>query len=1032
MTNFFKICCRAQFLNAATVRFNLNFTLIAIICVALIIFLLSPSYPVEAAPKKSDKVSVVSAKAELKRVSIDPIKSQTRLISEDELLILQMEMTGFLLIDAMPGYPNQGSVLLPLQDVTEALDFAISSDPDTGRAGGWFLSENRLFSLNIDRSVAIYDGRTEKFPPEMARVIDGDIFVDARLIAKWFPVDISFDLSNLLVEIESREPLPIEQKLERNQRRKKALAQKTRTGEKTPTRPVPYEYLSWPVTDTSLEFNFDKSDTGSTKGIVQNTHSTFDVGKLNADLFLVSTDSKQFSQARLKLGRKDVSGNLLGFLKASEFEVGDIATPQMALVSSTEIGRGAMFSNIPINSPTEFGRITLQGDLPVGWEVELYRNEVLLDFRESQTDGRYVFEDTPLLFGVNVIRLAFYGPQGQTRDEVKQIRVGADQVKPGKSRYRAAFNQQERQLLLGNIDEPSNTELQGKSRLMGEYAYGFSRELAIGSSFISLPFSGGRRNYVGVLATAVLGNYYVRADISRDVSRGWAGRVSGQTAIMGVSINAEYTALKNFSSEQFSDTDTPTKNIAEARLDGVVKLGGIAHVPVSLKGARTIKVGGDSETELTNRISGAFGPASFSNTLNWSRTISDGTRTTALSGNVLLGGRIGKFKVRGQLGYNVDPITELSTTSLTADWSLTKNITASTAVAIELTDDKLKTYSMGLTSIFDLAAVGLDMDYTSDNDISGRLTMSFSTNRDRQSGEFYIQSTKLANAGTVTSRVFLDNNFNGRFDEGDEALKDVSFMVNRSETRAATNANGQAILTGLDTYNPIKVSVATGSLEDPFWVATPEAVLVTLRPGASVNIDFPVVSTGEIDGTVYKRDGEWAGEVADVMLQLVDDKGQVKRETQTSFDGFYLFDFVVPGTYFLRVDPDQVVRLKLDAPSPKKVVIDGDGTIINGEDIVLEKTVSEKSYRLLLSVFASKQAAEKAWKKLQAKLSEPLNDLQPTIVADTKTVVNGKDKTVYRLFVGPLSSRKQGTELCLSVRDAEDEGWCNPLRVQRR
>ena len=983
-------------------------------------------------PEYAQAASNKEPSPELKRVSVEPEKGQARAISEDEMLILQMEMTGFLLVDAMPGYPNQGSVLLPLGDVTEALDFAIDIDADAGRAGGWFLRENRLFSLDVNNLQVIYDGRKETFAPEMVRIIDGEIFVDARLLAKWFPVDFRFDLPNLLVEIQSREPLPIEQRLERNQRRKRILHKKNKNAASVPKVPVPYEFISWPVTDTSVEFNFQKSGTNSTKGVVQNTHSTFDIAKMNADLFLVSSDKKQFSQARLKMGRKNPDGNLLGFLKASEFEIGDISTPQMALVSSTEIGRGAMVSNKPVNTPTEFGRVTLQGDLPVGWEVELYRNEVLLDFRESQLDGRYVFEDTPLLFGVNVIRLAFYGPQGQTRNEIKQIRVGADQIKPGEHLYRVALNQQERQLLLGDISEPANSQLQGKSRVMGEYTFGVSRILSLGGNFVSLPFSGGRRNYAGLRATTVLGNYFLRADLSRDLSRGWAGRLSGQTAISGISINAEYTALKDFSSEQFAVSSTPVENIFETRLDGVVKLGGIAHVPVSLKGKRTLKKGGDKDMELTNRISGAFGPASFSNTLNWARSDSDGTRTASLSGNILLGGRIGKFKVRGQLGYDIDPVARFSTTSLTADWNINKKITASSGIAVELNGERLKTYSLGINTMFRYAAVGFDMDYTSNNDLSGRLTMTFSTNRDRQSGEFYIQSQKLANSGTVTSRVFLDKNFNNRFDDGDEALENVSFVVNGSETRAATNARGQAILTGLDTYQPIKVSVATGSLEDPFWVARPEAVSVTLRPGATVNVDFPVVSSGEIDGTVYKSKGEWAREVADVMLQLVDGNGVVKRRTQSSFDGFYLFDFVIPGTYWLRVDPEQVKRLKLDAPPPKKIIIGGEGTIINGEDIVLEKTVSKKTYRLLLSVFSSKAVAEKAWVALVNKLPESLAGLEPMIEAEPLNSANDNQKNVYQLFAGPLKSRSEGEKLCLNVRNAEDEGWCNPLQIERR
>jgi hypothetical protein len=99
-----------------------------------------------------------------------------------------------------------------------------------------------------------------------------------------------------------------------------------------------------------------------------------------------------------------------------------------------------------LETPEEFDRITLEGNLPLGWEVELYRNEVLLEFQSASADGRYRFEDVSLLFGVNVLRLIFYGPQGQQREEVRQVRVDTDQISAGEFRYRIAANQHDTRL----------------------------------------------------------------------------------------------------------------------------------------------------------------------------------------------------------------------------------------------------------------------------------------------------------------------------------------------------------------------------------------------------------------------------------------------------------------------------------------------------------------------------------------------------------------------------------------------------------
>ena len=69
--------------------------------------------------------------------------------------------------------------------------------------------------------------------------------------------------------------------------------------------------------------------------------------------------------------------------------------------------------------------------------------------------------------------------------------------------------------------------------------------------------------------------------------------------------------------------------------------------------------------------------------------------------------------------------------------------------------------------------------------------------------------------------------------------------------------------------------------------------------------------------------------MADAIVQLVNDKGKIIKETRTAYDGFYLIDFVTPGGYTLRIDPEQISRLKLDEPEQQSIKIEGDGTIIN-------------------------------------------------------------------------------------------------------
>lgn len=61
---------------------------------------------------------------------------------------------------------------------------------------------------------------------------------------------------------------------------------------------------------------------------------------------------------------------------------------------------------------------------------------------------------------------------------------------------------------------------------------------------------------------------------------------------------------------------------------------------------------------------------------------------------------------------------------------------------------------------------------------------------------------------------------------------------------------------------------------------------VTLRPSAPWRVDFAVVSTGEIDGVIYRQGNEGADPTGEVLVQLVNNKGDIIQEVESQYDGF--------------------------------------------------------------------------------------------------------------------------------------------------
>jgi len=173
--------------------------------------------------------------------------------TEAEELIFELRLNNLVLAEAFPALLRGSTLLLPLGDLARALEFSIREDTRAGRADGWFLRESRLFSLDAGRREVVLDGLPVAVEPGMMEVRPDGIYVDIRLLARWFPVDFSFDTANLIAFILSREPLPVEERLARGLYRQRAFA--GRQGKRDYPRVESPRRWAPPVLDLSAELS---------------------------------------------------------------------------------------------------------------------------------------------------------------------------------------------------------------------------------------------------------------------------------------------------------------------------------------------------------------------------------------------------------------------------------------------------------------------------------------------------------------------------------------------------------------------------------------------------------------------------------------------------------------------------------------------------------------------------------------------------------------------------------------------------------
>lgn len=332
-------------------------------------------------------------------------------LPEGELLFFQVRLSKKMILDApLLGRIQQGQVALSFRDFLSAFEFPIVLDADTGAATGWYIRQNKSFSLNM----ATREVRTDHGSftlSEGIKIEDDDFFVPYQELGHWFGLKIKPVTSSLILFVESPIPLPIEERLARSQR---DLKTSRRSPPSLPPGPESRQALDFPFIDVATRSGYRKD---GTSGETRNDHSAsirtsgdFAYGTLNTQAQLEKEE--KLRSLRVNYRRDLLEGELLGPLKARRFEIGDVSSVRLPITGGAQ-EQGVRVTNIhPLRNFTR-PSTTINGSTFPGWDVELYREDQLVAFQSVGDDGLYNFENVDLFSSDNNFRIVMYGPQGE-------------------------------------------------------------------------------------------------------------------------------------------------------------------------------------------------------------------------------------------------------------------------------------------------------------------------------------------------------------------------------------------------------------------------------------------------------------------------------------------------------------------------------------------------------------------------------------------------------------------------------------------
>ena len=317
--------------------------------------------------------------------SADPARPVARAASEASsdaaatldpaaLLLFSVSLDGLTLSEGIGAYGSIDDPLVPVGELARLLEADIDVLPSDRRIVGRLGAARQSLLVDLKTGVARIAGRDVAISAGDTAVTPTEIYLRVSTLKKLMPLEAEIAGDELLLKLHATEKFPVQGRLQR-------LADRA-GGSRGPTADndtfkvaQPYSLFTPPSMDVVLDAALRSG--ARDRAFRYDLRLAGDLLWTNFQGFVGSDEEGRATNARVLLQRRSVEGNLLGPLHARDVSLGDTYSPGLAIGPRSASGRGFSISTAPIEQTNVFNRIDLRGDLPSGYDVELYVNEVL-------------------------------------------------------------------------------------------------------------------------------------------------------------------------------------------------------------------------------------------------------------------------------------------------------------------------------------------------------------------------------------------------------------------------------------------------------------------------------------------------------------------------------------------------------------------------------------------------------------------------------------------------------------------------------
>jgi hypothetical protein len=822
----------------------------------------------------------------------------------DEVLItLNVPRIGSIEI---PAIVYQETIYLPVKELFDYLKIKNTISSDLRSVNGFFINPAATYSINKSWNQIIYEAKKYELQPSDIVVTESNLYLKSGLFGQVFGLDCKFNFRSLTVNLLTTIELPAlrEMKLETMHKNMSQLKneKKADTTIKRTFSLLRLGMLDWSVISTREMKN--QTNTRITVGM----GATIAGGEAN--MFLNYYNDRPFKLREQYYFWRNVNNENKVLRQVVLGKI--LANPSSTIYNGIT---GIQLNNTPTTFRRSFGTYTLSDRTEPEWMVELYVNNVLVNYTKADASGFFTFE-VPMVYGNSVVKLRFYGPWGEEKFREQNLSIPFNFLPQHQFEY---------SLSTGVVDDNKKSKF---SR--AQLSYGLNKRITVGGGMEYLSSVSGR----------------VMPFVNTSIRLG-----------SGLFINAEH--------------------IQGVRSNAVISYKLPSNLRIELnylhfdKDQKAIKINYLEEKKLV--ISKPFRGKKYSafSRLSINQfTLSNNPKKTKYTSAEFLVSAVA-FGISSNLtSYAVinDKGVPLAYTNLSTTFRFPHGIHILPQVQYEYNRKKISFVKAEVEkSVFNRGFLNIsyEWDLKNNNYIAGigvRYNFSFaqtavSTRRTKQStttmetvrGSLLYDSktnfmglsnqNNVGKGGLIIS-PYLDLNCNNKRDVNEPSAPGLKIKINGG--RIQRNEKDTTIrVTGLDAYTSYYLELDKNSFDNIAWQIKKSTIRINIDPNHFTFLEVPVAVVGEVTGTVYLNGKKGAGGLGRIIVNIYNSDSTLAARTVTEADGFFSYLGLPPGSYFIKIDAEQLKKLKMQSSSdflPALLKKSKDGAAVNGLVFILSST----------------------------------------------------------------------------------------------